>query len=347
MIVITGRRCRIAPINGLSPRLFDEEIDGDRSSSFARSASLAAWKESFCDAENGRIGSTVTASKLGLGGLLSSMRTGRKQSWIDFIAPQLAPSFVEGPVTTTIGACATGLSSWIRAAQLLENDEADAVFAGAAEGALDDFVVSGFRRMGVISNTLPRPFDRRRDGFTPAEGVGVVVMEREEDARARGANIYGRLIGWALSADIRHAIESTPDGSAIVRVMTKALRNASITRGELAYIHLHGTGTRGNDRTEAAALRHLFDEQNAHVPASSTKGETGHCLGAAGAVEALITLDALSSGMAPGTTGLEEIDDECRSDCIIRNPTKLAGKIGVVLSYGFGGHLAAIVVEGA
>ncbi len=351
-IVITGACLRLSsvwPVTSSEPRYMkiSGDYSGDRTCHFARRASEHAWATAACRVPPERIGSTVSASKLGIGGLLSSWDRGSisADAWSEYIAPRLNPDFVRGPVVTTIGACATGLCSWIRAAQLLENQEADVVLAGSAEGALHPFLLAGFKRMGVFSGTRPRPFDRRRDGFVAAEGAGIAVMEREADARRRGAAIRGKVLGWALAQDPTHPVAGAGDGIAVERLMKTALRRAGIEPLDLSYIHLHGTGTIQNDIAEAAALRRLFDDHGHFVAASSTKGATGHCLGAAGAVEALITLNALKKRVAPATTGLEELDERCSSRCLIREDTVIEGGIGMALSYGFGGHLAALVLE--
>lgn len=352
MVVVTGSCLRLASVHALesSEPLFLKTagpIADDRSAHFARIACDEAWSASRCGAAPERIGSTVTASKLGIGGLLAARDRGcvDGSSWMEFMAPRLAPDFARGPVVTTVSACATGLASWIRAAMFLENQEADAVFAGSAEGALHPFVVAGFMRMGVLSRLRPRPFDRRRDGFVPAEGAGIAVLEREDDARKRGAAIRGRVLGWAMAQDPTHPIAGARDGEAITRLIMKALDRSRLSPADLAYVHLHGTGTIQNDIAEAAALRKIFDARGHIVPASSTKSVTGHCLGAAGAVEALITMNVLKRRVAPATFGLDELDRECSSRCFIREDTELYGGIGLVLSYGFGGHLAALVIE--
>lgn len=346
-------------ITDAEPRVFPAPAEVvDRTAWLAREASEAAWSDASvagAGVDPARIGCTVTASKLGLGGLLAGLDAAggdpRKLSgaaWMAFIAPPLAPPSARGPVVTAIGACATGLSSWIRAAALLENDEADVVLAGSAEGTTHPFTVAGFRKLGVLSRTRPRPFDRRRDGFVPAEGAGVAVLEREADARARGATVRARIVGWAQAGETGHAIATPPDGRSIARLIARALDASGTGPRDLAYIHLHGTGTRNNDRAEAAALRAIWDDAGLRVPASSTKARTGHCLGAAGAVETLLAIDAVRAGVAPGTFGLEETDPECATDCLIAHDERLEGvgpRRALVLSYGFGGSMAALVLE--
>jgi 3-oxoacyl-[acyl-carrier-protein] synthase II len=352
-IAVTGHGLLLAaagPIEDARARIWPAPLDGDRTAALARRTAESAWSASRCDAAPDRIGSTVTASKLGLGGLLRAMDaagsgTISAEAWLDFFAPRLNPDFVHGPVVTTIGACATGLCSWIRAAQLLEGDHADAVLAGAAEGTLEPLVIAGFDRMGVLSRTRPRPFDRRRDGFVAAEGAGIVVLERDADARARGVRPLARLLGWALAGDASHPVSTSDDGAAIERLALRALASAELDADELDYIHLHGTGTRQNDVAESAALRRLFDNRGNRVPASSTKALTGHCLGAAGAVEAILTVEALRARRAPRNTGLEELDEACRTECLLRDEEVLEGGIGLVLSYGFGGSMAAVIIE--
>lgn len=362
MIVVTGIGMLLAVPDGIEdaePRAYPAPAEVvDRTAWLARRASDAAWADASAERAGfalERIGCTVTASKLGLGGLLAGLdaaggdpRGLSDAAWLSFLTPPLSPPSARGPVVTAIGACATGLSSWIRAAALLENDEADVVLAGSAEGTTHPLTVAGFRKLGVLSRTRPRPFDRRRDGFVPAEGAGVAVLEREADARARGATVKARILGWAQAGETRHAIATPPDGCSIARLVLRALDASGLGPRDLAYIHLHGTGTRNNDRAEAAALRSIWDDSGLRVPASSTKARTGHCLGAAGAIETLLTIEAMRTGIAPGTYGLEDPDPECASECLIARDERLPGagpRSALVLSYGFGGSMAALVLE--
>lgn len=365
MIVVTGSGLLLAERDGIAdadPRVFASPPGvRDRTAWLAETATTAAWADAGFGVHGEgapspeRTGCTITSSKLGLGGLLAGLDEAGgdplripSDAWRAFIAPALSPPRARGPVVTAIGACATGLASWIRAAALLENDEADVVLAGSAEGTTHPLTVGGFRRMGVVSRTRPRPFDRRRDGFVPAEGAGVAVLEREADAASRGAVARARLLGWAQAGETGHAVATPPDGASIIRLIARALSASNLDPASIDYVHLHGTGTRNNDRAEAAALRATWDARGLRVPASSTKGRTGHCLGAAGAVETLLTIEELARGRAPGTWGLEEPDPECASDCLIAGDEVLVpGRPlrALVLSYGFGGTMAAIVLE--
>lgn len=348
MIVITDQASRLASttpiLDALPRRLEGFEDSGDRSSRLAAELHLDLEYRGPRDV---RYGSTLSVSKLGIDGLFRAVQNGKVSAevWSRFLSPGKVEGF-ERPYVNCIAACATGVHSWIRAARMLEEDMADAVIAGAAEATLNELVVAGFRRMKVLSKTAPRPFDRRRDGFVPAEGGAAVLLERELDVRADGRRILGRLLGWSISAGDGDVLTGamTPDG--IIRLIENALSNAKIAFADLNYIHLHGTGTEQNDPAEAMALRRLADDRDIFVPASSTKALTGHCLGAAGAVEALLTLDALRRGSAPPTYGLESIAPACETACLIREETALTGKIGLVLSYGFGGSAGALVIEG-
>ncbi len=351
-VVVVSSALRLASnevLDDARPRRLPARVSGDRSTSLALELADEAWNAAGIAPRPERVGSTLSVSKLALEGLLRAMDAGgiTAEAWRDFVAPRLAPSHARGPVVTTVAACATGLFSWIRAARLLRNDECDAVIAGAAEGTLHDFVTAGFSAMGVLSRTRPRPFDRRRDGFVPCEGGAAVVLMREQDARAEGLRPLARVRGWHTAASAGHPVATEEGGTAIHSLVTRSLKMSGLAPDDLGYIHLHGTGTRQNDAAEAATLRRLYDARDARVPASSTKGLTGHCLGAAGAVEAVLAVNALRDRVAPPNHGLEEPAEECHSACLIREPEPIERGIALVLSYGFGGHQAALVLEAA
>jgi 3-oxoacyl-[acyl-carrier-protein] synthase II len=295
-----------------------------------------------------RIACTVTSSKLGIAPLLAALDRGaiEASAWRRFLAPPIIPMNARGPVLATVSACATGLAAIARGVMLLEDDEADLVYAGAIEGSIHPFLEAGFRRMGVLSSDRPRPFDRRRDGFVMAEGGGIFCLERQRDAAARGGRPLGRLLGFAMRAETVHPVIGAEDGASIAALIEAALLDADLDAESVAYLHLHGTGTRRNDPAEIDALRRVFGQRGPTTPASSTKALTGHCLGAAGAVEACLTLEALRCGILPPNHGLEEIDESCHWDGLLTAAQPAPGRIGLVLSYGFGGHMAALLIEG-
>jgi len=246
-----------------------------------------------------------------------------------------------GPCLAPAAACASGGHALALAAQLLRDGRADAVLAGSTEVGLSGPILAGYRRLGALSKTgVMRPFDRRRDGFVPNSGAGVFLLEREESARARGAGILGYLTGWSLLADATHLTALCPSGESIGRAIRGALRRAG--RESVDYVNAHGTATRVNDVTEA---RGIAGALGTAVPVSSTKGLTGHLLGAAGSVEAALCVLAMREGFAPPTVGLEERDEAGDLDYIPLQGRVMPLASVLSLNYGFGGHIGALVFE--
>ena len=191
-----------------------------------------------------------------------------------------------------------------------------------------------------------RPFDKGRDGFVMGEGAGVLVLERGEHARARGARIHGALAGYGASNDAFHITQPDSEGRGAIRAMRAALEDAGASSGDVGHINAHGTSTPFNDRIEVAALREVFAGDP--PPTTSTKSAIGHLLGAAGAVEAIAALGALESGTLPPTLNFEEPDPECDIDCIPDGPREAPGLTAVLSnSFGFGGQNASLVLTAA
>ena len=248
-----------------------------------------------------------------------------------------------GPCLAPAAACASGAHALALAAQLLQDGRTDAVLAGSTEEGLSGAIMAGYRRLGALSRTgVMRPFDRRRDGFVPNAGAGVFLLEREESARARGAEILGYLTGWSLLADATHLTALCPSGETIARAIHAALRRAG--RENVDYVNAHGTATRVNDMTESRGIAAAL---GSGVPVSSTKGLTGHLLGAAGAVEAALCVLAMRQGFAPPTVGLEERDEAGFLDYIPLRGRAMPVAAALSLNYGFGGHIGALVFERA
>jgi len=189
-----------------------------------------------------------------------------------------------------------------------------------------------------------RPFDAGRDGFVMGEAAGVVVLEELEHAKARGAKIYAELIGYGVSSDANHITEPDPSGTNPARAMTMAFGDAGIDPSEVGYINAHGTSTPVGDASETRVIKLALGEENAsRTPVSSTKGATGHCLGAAGAIEAIFTILATDRGVLPPTINYEDPDPECDLDYIPNEAREAEIRIGVSNSFGFGGHNACVV----
>ena len=296
-----------------------------------------------------RLGCTFSSSKGGIRSLLEAGGAGTPTDFLRQYFPDSAGSLArdefgwKGPSISLSAACSTGAASLVFAAQWLERSECDLCLTGATESALVPLVVAGFHRMRLLSKRPlgPAPFDRDRDGFWMGEGAGSLALETESSARARGVEPIARMSGWALGNDASSPLDLWEDGSSVEGVIRGALRRAGLDPSDIDYVNAHGTGTRLNDRVEAKAIRSVFGDAGPWV--SSTKGATGHLLGAAAAVEAVICVQVLHGGWAPPTLGLTDPD----SDCGIRHVPAggVSGEFRHVLNlnYGLGGHLSALV----
>ena len=252
----------------------------------------------------------------------------------------------KGPGWSVNSACATGNHAIGEGKRLIERGEADVVVAGGSEAALTTLCLAAFKRMGAMSRRgVSCPFDQRRDGFIMGEGAGVLVLEREDHARARGATIYGRVVGYGASNDAHHITQPDETGAGAKLAMRMALADADAQPRDVGYVNAHGTSTPLNDRTEAAAVREVFD---GHVPAtSSTKSAIGHLLGAAGAVEAVATLGALGRRRLPPTLNLEQPDPECELPHITAAQDAPDTELALSNAFGFGGQNACLAVARA
>jgi len=255
----------------------------------------------------------------------------------------------KGPNSCAVTACATGTHSIGDAFRMIERGDADAMIAGGTESCICPVGVGGFCAMKALStrNHEPerasRPFDRDRDGFVMGEGSGIVVLEELEFARRRGATIAAEIIGYGLSGDAYHITSPEPTGNGAARCMAMALRDAGIAPAEVGYINAHGTSTKYGDEIETTAIKTVFGEHAARVPISSTKSMTGHLLGAAGGVEAVISLLALGRGVLPPTINLENPDPECDLDYVPNRARKAPVEVVMSNSFGFGGTNATII----
>ncbi|UJA21752.1 beta-ketoacyl-[acyl-carrier-protein] synthase family protein [Thermoleophilia bacterium SCSIO 60948] len=249
-----------------------------------------------------------------------------------------------GPGFCVSSACATGNHALGEAKRMIERGEADVVIAGGSEAPLVEVAIAAFKQMGALSKQgVSRPFDKRRDGFVMGEGAGVLVLESAEHAAGRGAKVVGRLAGYGASNDAFHITQPDPEGAGAQRAIRAALADAGADPGDVGYVNAHGTSTPFNDRIESKAIRSVFGDEA--PPASSTKSQIGHLLGAAGAVEAVATLLALETGSLPATINYGEEDPDCELDCIPDGPREAPGlELALSNSFGFGGQNACLVL---
>jgi 3-oxoacyl-[acyl-carrier-protein] synthase II len=257
---------------------------------------------------------------------------------------------LKGPNHAVVTACSTGSHAIGDAGRLIALGDADVMVAGGAESPVNRMSMAGFsaaRAMSTNFNDTPekasRPYDKDRDGFVMGEGAGIVVLEEYEHAKARGAKIYGELIGYGLSGDAYHITAPSPDGDGAFRCMQAALKRAGISIGEVDYINAHGTSTPLGDEIELSAVQRLAGNAAAKIAMSSTKSMVGHLLGAAGAVEAIFCLLAMRDQIAPPTINLDNPSVEPPIDLVPNKAQKRPIETVLSNSFGFGGTNASLV----
>ncbi|RKS09674.1 3-oxoacyl-[acyl-carrier-protein] synthase II [Nocardiopsis sp. Huas11] len=304
----------------------------------------------------------------GMGGLGSYDEQHRRmsESGPENVSPMLIPLMIpnmaaghvgmrfgaRGPNFVTATACASGATAIGAALDLLRRGECDVVITGGTEAGIVPLVVTGFARMGALSTrrlddpaSASRPFDADRDGFVIGEGAGILVLERAEHARARGARVRAHLAGYGASADAHHATAPDPEGRGVALAVTAALADAGVAAGEVDHVNAHGTSTPLNDAAEAASIRRLLGDRPV---VTSTKGVVGHTLGAAGAIEAALTVLAIQERTVPPTANLTERDAGVEIDIVRDQPRTHHSRVAMSNSFGFGGQNAVLVfTEGA
>jgi 3-oxoacyl-[acyl-carrier-protein] synthase II len=317
------------------------------------------------DAEADRIGASIAT---GIGGLkafqdcFETLLERGPDRVNPFSIPQIIPNMgaawvsmylgTRGPLSSQCTACAASNMAIGEAADAIRLGRADVMLAGGTEAGITRVGIAGFSAMRALSrrNDAPekasRPFDAGRDGFVMGEAGAVVVLEELEHAKARDAKIYGELLGYGVSSDARHVTEPDPSGKNPARAMKMAMADAGVNVDEIDYINAHGTSTPLGDASETRVIKLALGEENARkTPISSTKGATGHCLGASGAIEAVFTTLAVNRNVLPPTINYDEPDPECDLDYIPNESREADVGIGVSNSFGFGGHNACIVVR--
>jgi len=249
-----------------------------------------------------------------------------------------------------VTACATSTNAVGDAFKVIQRGDADIMITGGAEACITPMAFSGFCSMKALSTNedpscASRPFDAQRDGFVMGEGSGILIIEELEHAKARGANIIAEIVGYGSTNDAYHMTAPAPEGEGAARCMKMAIDDAGISADEIGYINAHGTSTEYNDKFETAAIKTVFGEYSKKVPISSTKSMTGHLLGAAGAVETIISAMSLKEGYLPPTINYSTPDPECDLDYIPNQGRKADINYALSNSLGFGGHNATIVLK--
>jgi 3-oxoacyl-[acyl-carrier-protein] synthase II len=301
----------------------------------------------------------------GVGGLTTLQN--ECQAWLEggdravspHFVPMMMPNAAAGTIAMRLGAqgpgfsvssaCATGGHAIGEATRMIVRGEADAVVAGGTEAALTGLCIAAFKRMGALSREgVSRPFDAERDGFVMGEGAAVLVLEREDHAKARGAEILARVAGYGASNDAFHITQPHEGGRGAIQAMRATLENADAAPTDVGYINAHGTSTPFNDKIETVAIKQVFNGSATPPPVSSTKSHIGHLLGAAGAVEALVCVEAVRRGVLPPTINYESPDPDCDLDYVPEGPREAPGlELALSNSFGFGGQNACLAVRRA
>lgn len=342
------------------PYFNDNAKEARRSDRFAQLA-LAAATEAITQAgdfitDPTRCGTWVGTGVGGLGTLEEQVRI-LNEKGPRRVSPFLVPMMMatagsalismryglQGPCETTVTACAAGTHSIARAADLIRSGKCEAMVAGGAEATLNPIGQQGFINMTATSSTgISRPFDQDRDGFMQSEGAGVLVLEEWEHATNRGAPILAEILGSGSTADAHHITAPAPGGDGAIRCMKSAIDDAGLSPERIVHINAHGTSTSLNDAAEAEAIASVFD----HSPiVTSTKGATGHSLGAAGAIEAAALILSIKGELIPPTHGTKSVDKSLESiDLVINEPRPWNPGPSLSNSFGFGGHNGTLVI---
>jgi 3-oxoacyl-[acyl-carrier-protein] synthase II len=341
----------------------------DRFAQFALAASQqaveqAGFGEGFSGAAGDRVGVIIGS---GIGGIATFEEQSRimMERGPQRVSPFFIPMFISdiasglvsmrygarGPNFATVSACASGAHAVGTAFRIVARGEADVMIVGGAEATVTPMTMAGFASMRALSTrndspeTASRPFDAERDGFVLGEGAGCLVIESLEHARARGANILGEIIGYGQTADAYHLTAPAPEGAGAQLAMRAALQDAGLEPRDVDYINAHGTSTPANDMNETLAAKAVFGDHAHELVMSSTKSMTGHLLGAAGAVESVVSLLVCQHGVSPPASNFSTPDPDC--DLNYAHNTKLERSVGVAISnsFGFGGHNVCLAMR--
>ncbi|MBP6219081.1 MAG: beta-ketoacyl-ACP synthase II [Oligoflexales bacterium] len=359
-----------AEVKGFDPHTVMEPKEARKASRFIQ-LTLAAAKEALENSgidlskeNNDRFGCSVG---VGIGSIQSIYETslllaeGGPKKVSPFFIPYVITNMAAGIVSNhfnlrganlcTATACTSGTHAIGEAYMYIKHGMADTMLCGGSESAICEIAIVGFGNMKALSknNEHPqlasRPFDKNRDGFVMGEGSGLLVLEEYEKAKARGAHIYAELCGYGVSADAHHITAPAPEGEGAQRCMREALKSAGIQGTDVDYINAHGTSTHHNDINESLAILKVFGEHAYKVAISSTKGVTGHCLGAAGGMEAVFLAAAIDQGLIPPTANLHDPDPDCPLDYVPLKARQAKIRHGISNSFGFGGTNGSLVMR--
>ena len=358
-----------AEIKNYDPNEFFDQKTAKRNDRYTQLGMIAAReavKDSGITPENSDYSRIGTYFSSGIGGLT----TIQEQCKIYFekgntrVSPLFIPMGISNMAAGTIAieygfkgesmsivtACASSAHAIGEAFRAIQLGEEDIILAGGSEASINEVALAGFENMKALThatevNRASIPFDAERSGFVMGEGAGAIILEELEHAKARGAKIYAELIGYGSTTDAYHITSPSPDGEGGANAMKRALKNANIKPEEVDYINAHGTSTHLNDATETKAIKTAFGEHAKKLMVSSTKGNTGHLLGGAGVLEAIISVKAINDSLVPPTINYKVKDEECDLDIVPNEPRKADIKVAMSNSLGFGGHNATIILR--
>ncbi|MCS6136227.1 beta-ketoacyl-ACP synthase II [Shewanella baltica] len=334
---------------------------------YGMAAGIQAIQDSGLDMSKENLGRVGTAIGAGMGGMWlieqghSALMNGGPRKVSPFFVPSTIINMISGHLSIMFGmkgpnfavttACTTGVHNIGFAARTIAYGDADVMVAGGAEDVTSPLGVAGFGAAKALSTrnddptAASRPWDKDRDGFVIGDGAGVMVMEEYEHAKARGATIYGELVGFGMSGDAFHMTSPPSDGAGAAAAMVNAINDAKLSLEQIGYINAHGTSTPAGDKAEAAAVKSVFGDHAYKVLVSSTKSMTGHLLGAAGAVEAIFTLLALRDQAVPPTINLDNPDEGCDLDFVAHTARDVKMDYALCNSFGFGGTNGSLLFK--
>ena len=338
----------------------------DLFSQYAMVAAIQAWRDSGLDYEKidpTRFGVDISSGIGGINTIQTQYERGREKGF-DRVSPFFVPMDIsnlaagnvaiklgaKGMCTCVVTACAGGSNAIGDAFRMIRDGYQELMLAGGSEAAVTKLAIGGFTSMKALCESddptrASIPFDAERSGFVMGEGAGVLMLEEYEHARARGAKIYAEIVGYGATCDAYHITSPAPGGEGGARAMVEAVKDAGIQPEDIDYINAHGTSTSLNDKFETAAVKAAFGDHAYKLAMSSTKSMTGHLLGAAGAIEAIITARALQDGFIPATINYRTPDPECDLDIVPNEGRKAELRYAMSNSLGFGGHNASLVLK--
>ena len=338
----------------------------DKFSQYAIVAAREAWNDSKLDSTTENMERVGVILGSGIGGLetMQADIANLIQKGPDRVSPMFIPmsicNMAAGNVAIDIGikgesismvtACASGTHCIGESFRMIKNGYQDIVLAGGTEASITPVGVAGFTNIKALSQATDKnrasiPFDKERSGFVMGEGAGIVILEELEHAKRRGAKIYAEIVGYGATSDAYHITSPAPGGEGGARAMKVAMEEAGVKPEDITYINAHGTSTHLNDSCETAAVKAALGEASKNVLVSSTKGNTGHLLGAAGGVEAVVCAKAVEEGFVPATINYKVPDEECDLDIVPNEGRKVDVKYAMSNSLGFGGHNATILLK--